>query len=145
LEKDLEEMGTQFKRMNKKVDKENRAKKDLETFAKNQEEQWGIGVSSLRKNLLQHINDVNVWKQFLEQNDIYKIDLDTLPKDSIVSAQPYPGQVSSLDQALQEEHERFRGMLDEKSKTTRAVEALEEEEKIRSMKKKKGKGKKGKN
>jgi len=145
LEKDLEEMGTQFKKMTKKVDKENRAKKDLEKFAKNQEEEWGLGVSALRRNLIQHIHDVNVWKPFLEQNDIYKIDLDTLPKDSLVSAQPYPEQVSSLDNALHEEHDRFRAMLDEKSKTTRAVEALEEEDKVRVPKKKKGKGKKGKN
>jgi len=139
LEKDLEEMGTSFTKLNKKMEKENRARKDLETFIKNQDEQWGIGIGALRRNLLQHINDTNIWKQFLEQNDDYKLDLETLYKDSVVSAQSFEEQISTLDKAIKEENERFRVLLDEKSKTTRAVEALEEDKQKPTKKTKKSK------
>jgi len=142
LEKEIEEMETKFNKLNKKVEKETRAKRDLEKFIKTQDEEWGIGVGALRRNLLQHIQDSNIWKQFLEQNDIYKVDPEVLYKEGFVSSQSYPEQVLSLDKALSEENERFRVLLDEKSKTTRAVEALEEGLKTtKKEKKKKGKDK----
>jgi len=140
LEKELEEMGSKFTKLTKKVDKENRAKKDLTKFIKNQEEEWGVGIGSLRRNLLQHIHDTNIWKQFLEQNDDYKIDPEELHKDSDISPLPFPEQISTLDKALTEETDRFRELLDEKSKTTRAVEALVDDKLKNTNKKKKKKG-----
>jgi len=145
LEKELEEMGSKFTKLTKKVDKENRAKKDLTKFIKNQEEEWGVGIGSLRRNLLQHIHDTNIWKQFLEQNDDYKIDPEELHKDSDISPLPFPEQISTLDKALTEETDRFRELLDEKSKTTRAVEALVDDKLKNTNKKKKKKGKDKKN
>jgi len=84
---------------------------------------------------------MNIWKQFLEQNDDYNLDLDTLYKDSVVSAQPYVDQIKTLDIAISDEVKRFGVLLDEKSKTTKAIEALEEDKSSKKPKKKK-KGKK---
>jgi hypothetical protein len=141
LEKELEEMGNQFTRLDKKFKKETRARKDLENFVKSQGEQWGVGIGALRKNLLQHIDDMNTWKVFLEQNNDYKVDPETLFKDNVVSAQPFVEQIGTLDRAITDEVKRFGNLLEEKSKTTKAVEALEEDKHSSRKKKKKNKKK----
>jgi len=129
LEKEVEEMGNQFTKLSKKFQKENRARKDLEKFVKSQQETFDLGIGALRRNLLQHISDMNIWKVFLEQNDVYVIDPDLLYKDGAVAAQPHVEQIETLNYALSEEMERFRILLDDKSKTTRALEAIEESSK----------------
>jgi len=142
LEKEVEEMETHFNKLTKKFQKENRARKDLEKFVKNQQETLDLGISALRRNLLQHISDMNLWKVFLEQNDVYEIDPELLYKDPLVAAQPHVEQIETLNHALSEEMERFRVMLDDKSKTTRAVEAIEEEKSEKKDKKKEQKKRK---
>jgi len=129
LEKEVEEMETKLEKLSKKFQKENRARKDLEKFVKNQQETFDLGVGALRRNLLQHLSDMNIWKVFLEQNDVYEIDPELLYKDSVVAAEPHVEQIQTLNHALSEEIERFRVLLDDKSKTTRALEAIEAEEK----------------
>jgi len=129
LEKEVEEMETKMNKLTKKLQKENRARKDLEKFVKNQQETFDLGVGSLRRNLLQHLSDMNIWKVYLEQNDVYEIDPELLYKDSVVAAEPHVEQIQTLNHALSEEIERFRVLLDDKSKTTRALEAIEAEEK----------------
>jgi len=148
LEKEIEELEKQFTRFSKKLAKEQRVRKELESFLDKQKQNWDLGVSAIRQNLLQHISDMNVWKVFLEQNSDYQVEDSVLFKDETVSANPHPEQIRLLDQALQEEVSRFGVLLDDKTKASTAVEALEEESntKVRvsksSRKKKKKKAKK---
>jgi len=148
LEKEIEELEKQFTRFSKKLAKEQRVRKELESFLDKLKQNWDMGVSAIRQNLLQHISDMNVWKVFLEQNSDYQVEDSVLFKDEIVSANPHPEQIRLLDQALQEEVSRFGVLLDDKTKASTAVEALEEESntKVRvsksSKKKKKKKAKK---
>jgi len=144
LEREIEELEKQFNRFNKKLQKEERARKELQKQFDRQKKDWDLGVSAIRKDLLQHISDMNIWKVFLEQNDDYAVDASKLHSEEDISTKGPAEQIVALDVALQEEIDRFRVLLDDKSKASNTIKAFTEDTSSTTPKDKKSKKKKRK-
>jgi len=124
LEREIEEIEKQFNKFSKKLAKEERARKELQKQMERQKKDWDMGVSAIRRDLLQHIADMNIWKIFLEQNDDYKVDDSKLHTEDEFSSKGHAEQIVGLDGALQEEWDRFRVLLEDKGKANRAIESF---------------------
>jgi len=100
---------------------ERRARKELDQFIKDQEEEWDFGISELRRDLLNHISDFSYWLPTMEDNEDLKVDSKLLYRDSKVAKLSITEQTAALDTALTENMERFKRFLDHKSQEGNAV------------------------
>jgi len=128
LEREIEEIEKQFAKFSKKLAKEERARKDLQKLVERQKKDWDMGVGAIRRDLLQHIADMNIWKGFLEQSDDYKVADSKLHREEEFSSKEPAEQIVGLDGALQEEWDRFRVLLEDKGKANRAIESITTED-----------------
>eukprot|EP01130_Rhizamoeba_saxonica_P000578 TRINITY_DN10545_c0_g1_i1.p1 TRINITY_DN10545_c0_g1~~TRINITY_DN10545_c0_g1_i1.p1 ORF type:complete len:526 (-),score=188.33 TRINITY_DN10545_c0_g1_i1:49-1626(-) len=113
LEDELEELQEQFEGLTKKFKKQQKAQAQLEQFADELKEENTVSVNVLRKHLLCHINDMVIWKKFLETDLEYDVAniLGTIKTDEEIGGLEFPDQVKALDFELEEENDRLGQLL----------------------------------
>jgi len=91
-----------------------RAREELEEAVQAATKRNGLGLDAIRKNLLEHVSDLSIWKEFLEQDRDYKAPQVTLVKEDDVKGKEFAGKIASLNQALVDENVRLEQLLVER-------------------------------
>ena len=107
------------------------------------------GIEVLRKNLLEHLRDMNVWKDFLEQEREYKSETVQLQTEKAISTSSLEDQLAYLSDSLKTENTKLEQLLKEREieeeakknaaqngEEKKIIVSIEEEEKKDSGKKK---------
>lgn len=97
LENDIEELKKQFKKLNEEV--EERSKLELSA----------LGV--LRKNLVEHVVDMNKWKGYLEQQREYESETIQIRTEQEISSRQFEDQLEYLQQVLSSENKKLQVLL----------------------------------
>jgi len=107
-----------------------RAREELEEAVQAATKRNGLGLDAIRKNLLEHVSDLSIWKEFLEQDRDYKAPQVTLVKEDEVKDKVFAGQIAALNQALEDENVRLEQLLVERrdEAKTKATMFSDEEE-----------------
>jgi len=100
-----------------------RAREELEEAVQSATKRNGLGLDAIRKNLLEHVADLSIWKEFLEQDRDYKVPSVTLTGEDSVKGKEFEQQIGLLNKALSEENDRLEDLLvgrreEAKSKST---------------------------
>jgi len=120
LTKEKEELQAQHDDLEANIVKNKKMKEELEEIRKQQQENHQKTINVLRKHLLQHVQDMHVWKPLLEadrefqESDLY------LKSDSDIEKLSMTLQVAELDKAIIEDNTRLSRLVRE-----REVEAAE--------------------
>jgi chromosome segregation ATPase len=88
-----------------------RAREELEEAVQAATKRNGLGLDAIRKNLLEHVSDLNVWKEFLEQDRDYKNPKVTITSEDSIKSQPFEGQIGALTKELSAENDRLETLL----------------------------------
>lgn len=88
-----------------------RAREELEEAVQSATKRNGLGLDAIRKNLLEHVSDLNVWKEFLEQDRDYKNPKVTLTSEDAIKSQSFEDQLAALTKELSAENDRLEGLL----------------------------------
>lgn len=117
-----------------------RAREELEEAVQSATKRNGLGLDAIRKNLLEHVADLSIWKEFLEQDRDYKAPAATLTDEESVKGKDFEQQISLLNKALTEENERLEELLkgrreEAKSKATMFSDEEDGGDKKKSKKK----------
>jgi len=91
-----------------------RAREELEEAVAAATKRNGLGLDAIRKNVLEHISDMNIWKEFLEQDRDYTSPSVKLVAEADVAGKSFPEQISTLAHALNDENTRLEGLLSER-------------------------------
>eukprot|EP01120_Amphizonella_sp_Union-15-10_P014839 TRINITY_DN736_c0_g2_i5.p1 TRINITY_DN736_c0_g2~~TRINITY_DN736_c0_g2_i5.p1 ORF type:complete len:562 (-),score=126.73 TRINITY_DN736_c0_g2_i5:57-1742(-) len=70
-----------------------------------------LGLDALRKNLIEHVNDMNVWKDFLEQDREYASETIIKRSENEISSRPAEDQLSFMVDALESENRKLQVLL----------------------------------
>jgi len=120
LENDIEELRKQFKKLNEKVEERNQLQLN--------------GLSVLRKNLLEHLGDMGIWKDYLEQQREYESETVQLRTEQEVSGRQFEDQLEYLSQALGSENKRLQALLKQREIEERAASEERKSKKKESKK-----------
>jgi len=85
-----------------------------------------LGLDQLRKNLIEHCNDMNVWKVYLEQEREYPSETIIQRSEKEIEGRPFDAQVLYLTDALDSENKKLQVLLKQRE--------IEEEEAKQSKK-----------
>jgi hypothetical protein len=88
-----------------------RAREELEEAVQSATKRNGLGLDAIRKNLLEHVADLSIWKEFLEQDRDYKAPSVTLVQEDAVKGKEFEGQIAALNSALVDENVRLEKLL----------------------------------
>jgi len=88
-----------------------RAREELEEAVQAATKRNGLGLDSIRKNLLEHVGDLNVWKEFLEQDRDYKNPKVTVASEDSIKSKSFEEQIGALTQELSTENDRLEVLL----------------------------------
>jgi len=88
-----------------------RAREELEEAVQSATKRNGLGLDAIRKNLLEHVADLSIWKEFLEQDRDYKAPSASLVAEDSVKGKEFEVQIGILNKALHEENERLENLL----------------------------------
>jgi len=113
LENELREWKAKYDKLKEKIDE--RSQLELK------------GLEVLRKNLIEHMNDMNRWKDYLEQDRDYEADTIQIRAENDMKGRAFEDQLSYLSGALESENRKLEVLL-----------------KQREIEEKEGKGKKAK-
>lgn len=105
LQSEVDDLKDQYKRLKSAVD----ARQQLELQ----------GLDALRKNLLEHLRDMNIWKDYLEQDREYESEQIQIRAEGEIADRSFEDQLEYLTDALGSENRR----LDELLAQRRAEEA----------------------
>lgn len=97
LESEVADLKDQYKRLKEAVD----ARQRLELQ----------GLDALRKNLLEHLRDMNIWKGYLEQDRTYDSEKIQIRAEAEVSDRSFEDQLEYLSDALSSENKRLDELL----------------------------------
>eukprot|EP01120_Amphizonella_sp_Union-15-10_P014836 TRINITY_DN736_c0_g1_i1.p1 TRINITY_DN736_c0_g1~~TRINITY_DN736_c0_g1_i1.p1 ORF type:complete len:559 (-),score=148.97 TRINITY_DN736_c0_g1_i1:74-1750(-) len=70
-----------------------------------------LGLDALRKNLIEHVNDMNVWKDFLEQDREYASETIIKRSENEIITRPAEDQLTYLTDALESENRKLQVLL----------------------------------
>jgi len=88
-----------------------RAREELEEAVQAATKRNGLGLDAIRKNLLEHVADLSIWKEFLEQDRDYKAPSVSLTAEDSVKGKEFEQQIALLNKALSEENDRLEVLL----------------------------------
>ena len=97
LASEVQDLKDQYKRLKEAVD----ARQRLELG----------GLDALRKNLLEHLRDMNVWKDYLEQDRSYESEKVQLRAEAEIADRTFEDQLEYLTDALGSENKRLDELL----------------------------------
>lgn len=97
LTTEVEDLKDQYKRLKQAV--EDRQRLEL------------TGLDALRKNLLEHLRDMNVWKDYLEQDRDYESEKVQIRAEAEIADRPFVDQLDYLKDALGDENKRLDELL----------------------------------
>jgi len=117
-----------------------RAREELEEAVQAATKRNGLGLDAIRKNLLEHVADLSIWKEFLEQDRDYKTPSASLTSEDSVKGKEFEQQIALLNKALHEENERLEDLLvgrreEAKSKATMFSDEEDGDKKSKKSKK----------
>jgi chromosome segregation ATPase len=117
-----------------------RAREELEEAVQAATKRNGLGLDAIRKNLLEHVADLSIWKEFLEQDRDYKSPSANLTSEDSVKGKEFEQQIALLNKALHEENERLEDLLvgrrdEAKSKATMFSDEEDGDKKSKKSKK----------
>jgi len=120
LTKEKEEIAAKNDELASNLKKVNKLREELEEIMQQQEQNQTRTITALRKHLLRHVRDMQVWKGYLERDREYDVEPLVVISDGDCEKLPYPSQINELDEALQHENNRLEKLLRE-----REIEAAE--------------------
>jgi len=88
-----------------------RAREELEEAVQSATKRNGMGLDAIRKNLLEHVSDLNVWKEFLEQDRDYKNPKVTITSEESIKSKSFEDQIGALTKELSSENDRLETLL----------------------------------
>jgi len=140
LEKEKKLLSVERDDLIKQLKAAKRAREELEDAVQAATKRNGLGLDGIRKNLLEHISDLSIWKEFLEQDRDYKAPSATLVADDSLKDKDFSQQIGALNKALHEENERLENLLvgrreEEKNKATMFSDEEEGDSKAKKDKK----------
>lgn len=97
LENELREWKAKYDKLKEKVDE----RSQLELKA----------LDVLRKNLIEHMNDMNIWKDYLEQGRTYEADKIQLRAENDIKDRVFEDQLAYLSGALESENRKLEVLL----------------------------------
>jgi len=97
LENELREWKAKYDKLKEKVDE----RSQLELKA----------LDVLRKNLIEHMNDMNIWKDYLEQGRDYEADKIQLRAENDIKDRVFEDQLAYLSGALESENRKLEVLL----------------------------------
>jgi cortexillin 1/2 len=97
LTSEVNDLKDQYKRLKEAVD----ARQRLEL----------TGLDALRKNLLEHLRDMNVWKDYLEQDRSYESEKVQIRAEAEIADRSFEDQLEYLTDALGSENKRLDELL----------------------------------
>eukprot|EP01123_Difflugia_compressa_P008927 TRINITY_DN2832_c1_g1_i1.p1 TRINITY_DN2832_c1_g1~~TRINITY_DN2832_c1_g1_i1.p1 ORF type:complete len:555 (+),score=128.45 TRINITY_DN2832_c1_g1_i1:162-1826(+) len=120
LNKEKEEIASRNEELSSNLKKVNRMREELEEIMKQQEQNQERTLNALRKHLLRHVRDMQIWKGYLERDREYQVEEDPLPDEEELSKKKFANQVTELDITLLVENKRLEKLIRE-----REIEAAE--------------------
>jgi hypothetical protein len=119
-----------------------RAREELEEAVASATKRNGMGLETIRKNVLEHVSDLAIWKEFLEQDRDYKSETADLPESEALAELEFGEQVKELAKAVTDENKRLESLLvirreEEKNQASMFSDEVETEPEVTSSKKKK--------
>eukprot|EP01127_Copromyxa_protea_P013014 TRINITY_DN344_c0_g1_i1.p1 TRINITY_DN344_c0_g1~~TRINITY_DN344_c0_g1_i1.p1 ORF type:complete len:599 (+),score=212.16 TRINITY_DN344_c0_g1_i1:30-1799(+) len=118
LTKEKEELEAKNKRLLKNEKRARKNKEELEDIMKNQQEVFDLSMEEFRKHFLVHINDINTWRPYLEEDREYVAKEISLPEEKSEAA--FNDQVSELLGVCKAENRTLQELL-----TTYEIETAE--------------------
>jgi len=120
LTKEKEEIAAKNEELSTNLRKVNKMREELEEIMKQQEHNQSRTITALRKHLLRHVRDMQIWKGYLERGREYEVDPITVISDENCEKLEFAHQVKELDITLLSENKRLEKLIRE-----REIEAAE--------------------
>jgi len=141
LAREKEALEAEHKSMMEAMDRFNQAKKKLEAQYAERAALEGKGLDALRKNLIEHLNDMNTWKGYLEQDREYKSETIQGVSEKAITGQSVEDQLTYLNKALSAENSKLQALLQdhEAEKTSKKGEGKDSAKEVSPVEKKKKK------
>jgi len=130
LEKEKLELATEKEDLVEQLKKQRAAREKLEEAFANEQKRSGLGLDTLRKNLVQHLHDINAWKSFLEESETAEFQANKiqLVKEKEIVDKSFDEQLVALASALEDENNRLQKMLTEKDQEKKEKSKPKEKE-----------------
>jgi len=116
LDKEKEELAAEHLSLLQKLQKQQRAKDQLEEAVKKHQNKSGIGMEYIRKNLTEHLQDLAYWKEFLEKEYDFKKETVKLLTEDNLKNDSFNDQYLKMSKAVVEENKRVESILEEREK-----------------------------
>jgi len=127
LDQEKEELVKENENLLSRLRNQQKTGEQLEEAVKKQQSKSGIAHEFICKFLLNHLQDLHYWKEFLEKDRNYKEDpVVSLPSNEDFTKLPKEQQITILISALTSENIRIEKIIEERSKE----ETLAEKKKI---------------
>jgi len=120
LNKEKEEIASKNEELSSNLRKVNKMREELEEIMKNQEQNHTRTITALRKHLLRHVRDMQIWKGYLERDREYEVEPLTIITDENCEKLVFAEQVNELDAVLLKENKHLEKLIRE-----REIEAAE--------------------
>jgi len=120
LNKEKEEIAAKNEELSSNLKKFNKMREELEEIMKQQEQNHSRTITALRKHLLRHVRDMQIWKGYLERDREYEVERVNIISDAACEKLEFAQQVNELDVVLVGENKRLEKLIQE-----REIEAAE--------------------
>jgi len=114
LAKQKEELESAQKKLLAKLERTTKTKESLEEVGSRSDESHKASIEVLRKHLLQHVADTNIWVPILEVERSYQHKKVRLPDGSSVAQKSFEDQLTILTDVMVEENKSFGSLLKER-------------------------------
>jgi len=114
LAKQREELESAQKKLLGKLERTTKTKQSLEEVGSRTDESHKASIEVLRKHLLQHVADTNIWVPILEVERSYQHKKVKIPDRSTVAAKSFEDQLGILSDVMVEENKSYASLLRER-------------------------------
>jgi len=120
LNKEKEEISSKNEELSSNLKKVTKMREELEEIMKTQEHTHNRTITVLRKHLLRHVRDMQVWKGYLESDREYEVEPVKIISDTDCEKLEYGEQIKEMGIVLNGENKRLEKLIKE-----REIEAAE--------------------
>jgi chromosome segregation ATPase len=135
LTKEIDEIVSKNEELSTNLKRVNRSREELEEIMKQQEKNHNKTISALRKHVLRHIRDMQVWKGYLESDREYEVLSLTLISNEQCEKLEYSQQINEIDKALILDNMRLEKLIGEREIEVREVVSVNIGKKKKRIKK----------
>jgi len=114
LAKQREELESAQKKLLAKLERTTKTKEALEQVGSRSDESHKASIEVLRKHLLQHVADTNIWVPILEVERSYQHKKVHLPQGSTVAQKSFEDQLNILSDVMVDENKSFGALIKER-------------------------------